>query len=113
MPDITPTIAGEIDRNIFWETLTENDTALAADWPGGEGFMSVFGTFGSATCNIEISIDDGVTYFTPDTDLAPNGLSFTADGMVKFDLPPCKLRPAATGGTSQDLDIKLQPKRYV
>lgn len=113
MATITATTEGQQDRSIFWETLTENDTATGADWPGGEGFVSVYGTFGGATVNVQISVDGGTTYFTPDTGTPPDGVAFTANGIVKFDWPSCLIKPVASGGTSQDVDVKVQPKKYV
>lgn len=115
MATIDPTYSDEHlpNTDITWETLTENDTASAAKWQGGEGFVSVYGTFGSATVNIQVSLDDGTIFFVPDTGAPPDGVAFTADGLVKFDLPPCQIKPVASGGTSQDVDIKILPKRKV
>lgn len=115
MATITSTVDGNAlkDPVIQWNTLTESDSAVAADWPGGEGFVSVYGTFGGATVSIQISVDGGTTYFTPDTDTAPDGSVFDADGIAKFDLPVCKIKPTASGGSNQDVDIKVSPKRDV
>lgn len=97
---------------ISWEALTEADTAIAADFSGGIGFISVYGTFGGATVTIQISVDGGVTYITPDADNAPNGCVFISNGVCQFDFPRCKIKPIASGGSSQDVDIKISPKVY-
>lgn len=114
MATITPTVDKQgSDTTIFWETLTQDDTAAAAQWGGGEGYFSAYGTFGAATMYIEVSVDGGTTYFRPDTDGAPDGGKFTSAGMVKIDLPVCMIKPTFSGGSGQDIDVKISPKRSI
>lgn len=110
MATITPTVDNPqgIDANIVWETLTENDTAAEAYWPGGRGFIEVRGTFGGATCTLHYGMTTGVLAEV-DADEAPDGGSFTSQGIALFDLPEGYVKPVASGGTSQDLDIEIKP----
>ena len=91
---------------ITWETLTESDTAASYS-PNGlqsyAGSIQVVGTFGGATVVLQGSNDN-----TNWVDLSdPNGtaISFTAAGAAEFATAMAYIRPSASGGTSQDLDI--------
>jgi len=89
-----------------WETLTENDTAAAA-LIGGLGPLSAsvqfVGTFGGATVVLQGS-NDGTNWVTIQ-DLEGNNVSFTAVGAADFSTAMVYLRPSATSGTSQDVDV--------
>lgn len=113
MVTITPTISSP-DKNatITWETLTEADTATSAQWPGGDGFVEIMGTFGGATVNVQFSSDDS-TFYNVNTAAPPIGSAFTEDAIVYFSLPRGYIKPVAVSGSSQDVDIKVSPKRSI
>lgn len=108
MATITPvrsSPAWNIEK-IFWETLTENDTATAVV-PAGRirGSVQVTGTFGSATVVLQGS-NDGTNYATLE-DNAGNAISLTAAGLADFSADCLQIRPSASGGTGQDVDITV------
>lgn len=110
MATITPTLTGAYDKPIeaFWETLTENDTAAAWEPQRLAALIAgvqVTGTFGSATVVLEGSWD-GTNYVTL-KDTAGNDVSLTAAGAAEFSTTAKLIRPAASGGTSQDVDITI------
>lgn len=72
----------------------ESATGGSKPWPGGRGTFSVAGTFGGATATLEMLGPDGATWFAVGTDTTK-----TQAGAGNFDLPPCLLRVALTGGT--------------
>ena len=87
-----------------WETLTESDTAGPRIIPfKSDKTVSVTGTFGTATVVIQGS-NDGTNWFTL-TDAADAALSFTAAGLSEILENPLYIRPSASGGTGQDVDI--------
>lgn len=108
MATITPTIT-RADHTIeaFWETLTEADTAAAVVLPRPcpLGSIVAVGTWGSATLILQGSID-GTNWFGL-TDQAGNAVSLTANGGDVAVMPVRYIRPSASGGTGQDLDIRV------
>lgn len=111
MANITATkISGaNEDTTWLWEAITENDTALELEYPGGECFVEVKGTFGSATVQLQFGLTSGGQVNLSDTE-APEGASFTAAGIVLLDLPAGYLLPSISGGSSQDIDITVVMK---
>lgn len=99
MATITPTVDNPqgVDAFITWETLTESDTAEEVLWPGGKGFIEVRGTFGGATCTLHFGMTSGALAEV-DSDEAPEGGSFTAQGVALFELPKGWIKPVASGG---------------
>jgi len=113
MAAITPIISSpDKDTIIEWETLTEADTADSGKWSGGDGFAEMKGTFGGATINIQFSTDD-VTFYNVNTSAPPIGSAFTSDAIVFFSLPVGYIKPVAANGSSQDVDIKITPRRTI
>lgn len=66
----------------------------AGQWPGGKGFFAVKATFGGGSVALQFQLPDNITWAT-----LTNG-SFTADGGMVFELPPCLIRALATTATS-------------
>jgi hypothetical protein len=79
-----------------------NANSSAIDWPGGRGVFSVWGTFGSGTCALQWSPDDGTTWIAADRS-GDTFVTLTANGTGGFELPPGKIRAALTGSTSPSL----------
>lgn len=82
--------------------LISNGSATGSgQWPGGEGVLSVAGTFGGTTVTLERLGPDSVTWL-PVKAMAPDGtqttVSLTAAGMIGFALPPGAVRCVLTGG---------------
>ena len=91
-----------------WETLTEDDTAEGWTPPpraARAGAMQVTGTFGGATVALQGS-NDGTTWSALD-DVHGEAASLSAAGIVEFGTAARYIRPAATGGTDQDVDILI------
>lgn len=101
-----------IDPDILWETVTENDTCNVVAWPGGAGYIQVAGTFGGGTVTFkygfteDLLIDANVS--APDDGTK---LTFTTDSLAAFEFPEGFLTFTTAGGTSQDVDIRIRPKR--
>lgn len=100
--------AGNGIAKVLWETLTESDTA-AADVPSSTepvvASVQVTGTFGGATVVLQGS-NDGSTYFTL-KDTAGSDISFTAAGAADFSVGCLQIRPSASGGSGQDVDVTV------
>jgi hypothetical protein len=83
-------------------------TAASAslDWGGGRGIFSAWGTFGGGTCALQWSPDDGTTWINAD----PSGstfVTFTANGVGGFELPPGKIRANLTSASSASLSAAV------
>ena len=109
MATIQPAVTHIVDaKSILWETLTESDAAspfTIEGLMGSAGCVQVTGTFGSATVVLQAS-NDGSNWVTL-KDTAGNAISFTSAGMAEFSTAALYLRPSASGGSSQDLDITM------
>lgn len=94
-----------------WETITESDTA-AAIYPNGTdplaASVQVTGTFGGATVVLQGSNDNANWVTLQDVEGAD--ISFTAAGAVDFSTAMVYMRPSASGGTSQDVDVILSTR---
>lgn len=80
--------------------LSANGDTTIVSWGGGEGFYSATGTWGSGTTTLYASFDGGTTYVTCGTEG-----QLTADGVVRFTLPECKLRVTLSGATSPSIAV--------
>lgn len=92
----------------FWEALTENDTATRITPAGVASFFAsvqVTGAFGGATVVLQGS-NDGSNWINL-SDVDGSAISITGAGGVQFNSAYLYLRPFASGGTSQDVDITL------
>lgn len=110
MATITPTYDGAYDKalEVFWEALTESDTAAAWVPSGLEALIAgvqVTGTFGGATVVLEGSWD-GTNYETLRS-IDGAAISLTAAGYAEFATTAKVIRPSASGGSSQDVDITI------
>lgn len=81
-----------------------NGTDGAQAWLGGEGLLSVYGTWGGASVQIAYSPDAGVTYIDAD-----GGLFDTADAMRLMKFPAGNVRATIAGITTTSLSAKFQP----
>jgi len=95
-------------ETVTWSTLTENDTAASYE-PGSlkplAGSIQVTGTFGGSTVVLQGSNDN--TNFVDLNDTNGTAISLTAAGAAEFSTAMAYIRPSASGGTSQDLDIVI------
>ncbi len=90
----------------LWETLTEADTCASVDCNGTSfiaGSVQVVGTFGGATVVLQGS-NDGTNWVSL-KDVSGNAISIASAGAAEFSTAMLYIRPSASGGTSQDLDI--------
>lgn len=118
MATITPTTAqhgagdvrargNAVQNRVSWAALTEADTAASIEITAldGKATYQVTGTFGGATITLQGSHDD-TTFFTV-TDSFGTAVSLTAAaGGALAGLPPY-VKPVASGGSSQSLNIFL------
>lgn len=93
-----------------WMTLTENDTASAIrNLDMNRACVQVIGSFGSSTVILEGS-NDGATW-APLNDVEGAAVSMMAAGLVQVQEIPKYMRPSASGGSDQDVDIYLHLSR--
>lgn len=93
---------------LLWETVTEADSAAAhecIEMQGVVGSVQVIGTFGGATVVLQGSNDGSTWWDLKDT--GGTAISFTAAGGADFSTAALYVRPSASGGSSQDLDIYM------
>jgi hypothetical protein len=81
------------------KTLTTNTNTDAINWYGGDGTLAASGTFSSGSLKLQVSIDNGTTWFDAN-DADGNALAITADGALSFSVAPCKLRALMSGATA-------------
>ena len=81
-------------------TLSANGDTTIVSWGGGEGFYSASGTCGSGTTTLYASFDGGTTYISCGTEG-----QLTANGVVRFTLPECKLKVTLSGSSSPSLAV--------
>lgn len=93
-------------------------TAAAAtgawqDWPGGSGAFFAGGAFGGATVALEADTsrsgggDAGAV-----RNQAGTAISLTAAGVLAFELPPCRIRGAISGGAGVSVNahaVRINP----
>lgn len=84
-------------------TLSADGDTTVVSWAGGEGFYSASGTWGSGTTTLYASFDGGTTYISCGTEG-----QLTANGMVRFTLPQCKLKITLSGSSSPSLRISTE-----
>ena len=86
-----------------YEKVFTGASATAAstvyNFPGGIGQFMAEGTWDSATCKMQMSPDEGTSWFDVGSDV-----TLTADGLANFELGACDIRASltVTGTTSLD-----------
>ena len=80
------------------QTLTTNTNTDAINWYGGDGTMAVSGQFSSGSVKLQVSIDNGSTWFDAKDD-GGNTLLVSGSGGVSFSVAPCKLRASMSGAS--------------
>lgn len=83
--------------------LTSDGQTTAWTHPGGLASVSVVGTWGSGTADLQFS-PDGSNYYDVDTTNA----RLTADGVFDIQLAACSLRVDLSGSSSPDLNVFYQ-----
>jgi len=106
------TVSPVIDRTIakiprvIWEACATGDTInslpISEQW-GLAASVQASGTFDGATVVMQHS-NDGTNWFTA-KDLQGNDISLTADGIAEFSLSSAYIRPAISGGGTDDVDV--------
>lgn len=95
-------------QTLLWETITEADSAAAYEVPegiGALGAIQVNGTFGSASVALHGS-EDGTNYYALN-DLSNTAIAITSAGRAEFTTAARYIKPVPTGGSSQDLDVRV------
>jgi hypothetical protein len=84
-------------------------TGAGINWPGGAGIFSVpTGVFtGGVTVQLEWSPNGGTTWLDADQG-GDTFTTLTAAGAGRFELPPCLIRAAVSGGTPSAIDALAQ-----
>ena len=92
----------------FWEAISEADTAEAAEMNGLSGLagsVQFTGTMGGSTF-VLLASNDGTNWATI-KDPAGNDISTTVAGVFEFSTSSRYVRPSASGGSSQDVDVTI------
>jgi hypothetical protein len=84
--------------------LTSDGSSSPVVWPGGVGTLVSYGAFDSATVTVEANI--GGVWASMGSDA-----EFTAEGMVNFELPPCKIR-ATVSSAGAGTNLSVAAKRH-
>jgi hypothetical protein len=79
-----------------------NANGSAVEWRGGRGVFEAHGTFGSGTCKLQWSPDDGTTWLDVDRS-GDDYVTLAADGGGAFELRPCKIRAVLSGATNPSI----------
>lgn len=91
-----------------YDNLDTADTSPNVITPDGTspivGAIQVTGTFGGASVALQGSNDGGTTWVGI-ADRAGTAIAITAAGGAEFSTSYVKIRPLATGGTGDDLDV--------
>ncbi len=66
-------------------------------WSGGRGTFMVEGTFGGGTVTLQVEGPNGTAIDVGDD------VTFTAAGVGNFDLAPCRIKAAVSGGSPSGL----------
>ena len=94
-------------RTFLWASVTQADTfaPLKLDRAPFAYSMQVAGTFGGATVVLHGSLDG--SNYVPLRDAKGDAISLTAAGIVMIGDLALHLKPVATGGSSQSLQVTL------
>lgn len=106
-------IAYTIDRKsnechvVTWANVTESDTFKTFTFSGLPMDISVHAsdTFGGATLVFKVANDGGTGVDA--TDVSNTAISLTAEGIKSVSERPLTIKPTASGGTSQSLDVNM------
>lgn len=113
MAEIQYTVTKRPDRGVLytWASVTESDTFQIAEITGSISDMSVHvsGTFGGATVTINGGNDSSSVVAL--TQIGGTAATATAaDVLSMLDLP-IYIQPAAAGGTSQSIDVRVMVRK--
>lgn len=109
-------ILSSIKDNVFnkprslatWEGVATGDvqdTLTVAGLAAAAASVQITGTFGGATIVMQCS-NDGTTWFTM-KDAVGDNISATGNAYFEFSTSALYIRPSASGGTGDDLDVVL------
>lgn len=87
--------------------LTANGASGSVPWYGGVGTVMVWGTFGGGTVTLQMSPDNGTTWWNVDRVGDTAFATFTANGEAGFRLGLCLLRFNLTGATAPSVWCSL------
>ena len=94
---------------ILWEACATGDTIVPAnlrDVAAILGCVHAYGTWGSATVTLQGSNDENAAFLDlPDT--AGAAISLIANGLKDFSTGCMFIKPAFSGGTGDDVDVRL------
>lgn len=91
-------------------TLTvpaSNGNGAASDVRGGEYVVHCYGTFDSGTVTLEVSPDDGTTWYGL-TDHQDDAVTFSGDGQRRFNIDAGRQLRAALSGSSGSTDAACE-----
>lgn len=89
-------------------TITAAGATSTSAWAGGEGNLSVFGTFNGASVRLEYSFDSGTSWI-PFEDEAMKGITIGTRRGFNFSLPACDIRGFVNDvGDSTSLTINIE-----
>jgi hypothetical protein len=90
-------MATALQLDKVFTTATANASSTAVNWAGGIGQFMASGTFDTCTVTLQMSPDDGTTWFDVGSDT-----TLTAEGIANFELGSCDLRAdlSSVGGST-------------
>lgn len=98
-------ISAEVNGyNYTWETITEADTPVTQFVEAGKYTVTVRGTFGSGSIEIQYSDAAG-----SEASVDATNLTFSANGSYNIEIGSGYILPVRTGGSSMDVDVVLTP----
>lgn len=102
---------GSGDLLVKWDNVTESDTFQRYQLRGAASEISVHikGTFGGATAVINGANDDSAGVDLQSMDATD--ISATAEMLKSILQRPLYIQPAASGGSSQSLDVYMMIRR--
>lgn len=109
-----PTVHPYIELATNWNS--GDDAPAARYWPGGDGYVAVQGTLGSATAQLkwagpkDVAADDDGDL---DNEVSPSlsvGTALSAEGLSTFSAPPGMLVAAMTGSGGSGIYVAVYPK---
>jgi hypothetical protein len=96
--------------NALLEAVGANTSGAAVEWAGGRGVFTAYGTFGSGTCKLQWSPDAGTTWIDADRS-GDTYVTFTANGVGGFELPPGHVRAVLSGATAPTVSARVGSAR--
>lgn len=93
----------------LFSAVSATGNGAAVSWPGGNGVLTAFGTFGGTALTLEFtpSVGTGAGTWVPVSTPPGVAVSMTAPGQAQFVAPVGNLRGVLTGGVPASLSATV------